>query len=232
MDEQLIEWIHRANSDGISEPFNPTAFDIGQRMHFSAVDIIAEICLGTALGCITSDSSKHEFLEAVERVNAVCQQLSVLLEPDSLSYYITEIPLLGPRLTPRAFDTSGIGRIMGVSLPSMCSYANSLLSLMQLARQVLNQEDGARSRNRNSMLSSLLDNGVPRVDAEIVVLFYGECIGPRMLVVLSLCPLGVDTDCVDKGDLRSRLLHAVKSNRASAPQLPLEQPGVKQPGKF
>lgn len=116
IDEQLIKWISRAKSDWMSEPSKARAVDIGKRIQFLTVDIITKICLGTALGYVASDSDKYEFLETVERGNSMCQHFSVLLELNSLLYYITKIPILGPRLIPQASDASGVGRIMGVSL--------------------------------------------------------------------------------------------------------------------
>lgn len=83
-------------------------------------DIITKICLGTALGCVASDSDKYEYLETVEKASAFNQQFSVLLELNSLVRYLTMVPTLGSRLIPQAGDKSGVGRIMGVSLPAIC----------------------------------------------------------------------------------------------------------------
>ncbi len=78
------------------------------------MDIITKICLGTALGCVASDSDKHDFLATVEQGSSVCQHFSVILELNSLMYYLTKIPFLGSLIVPKATDRSGVGRIMGV----------------------------------------------------------------------------------------------------------------------
>lgn len=91
-------------------------FDIGKRIQFLTVDIITKVCLGTELGCVASDTDKHDFLATVQRGNAVCQHFSVLLEMNSLMYYLTKIPLLGPMIVPKSTDRTGVGRIMGVWL--------------------------------------------------------------------------------------------------------------------
>ena len=125
IDERLMEWINRAKSDWISEPSKARSFDIGQRIQFLTIDIITQICLGTPVGCVASDSDKYEILKTVEQGTSVCQHFSILLELNSLLFYITKIPLLGPRLIPQASDRSGVGRIMGVS--SLATQPRSLL---------------------------------------------------------------------------------------------------------
>ena len=92
IDEQIMNWIYRAKTDWISEPSRARPFDIGKRIQFLTVDIITKICLGTALGCVASDSDKYNFLDTVERGSSVCQYFSVLLEFNSLLYYLTKIP--------------------------------------------------------------------------------------------------------------------------------------------
>lgn len=156
--EQLVQWICRAKSDWMSEPSQARPFDIGKRIQFLTVDVITKICLGGALGCVTSDSDKYEFLETVEKGNSVCQHFSALLELNSLIHYITKIPILGPRLIPQASDKTGVGRIMGVSLPVI--YPNSLLSPLQIVLSALDQRNGSSTGNDFDMLSSFVDKGV------------------------------------------------------------------------
>lgn len=117
IDERLLDWLRRLNSMWASEPGKLKSFDIGKRIQFLTVDIITELCLGTALGCVASDSDKHDFLATVQRGNTVCQHFSVLLELNSLMYYLTKLPFLGPLIVPKASDRAGVGRIMGVCSP-------------------------------------------------------------------------------------------------------------------
>ena len=114
IDERLLDWLRRLKA---SEPGKLKSFDIGKRIQFLTVDIITELCLGTALGCVASDSDKHDFLATVQRGNTVCQHFSVLLELNSLMYYLTKLPFLGPLIVPKASDRAGVGRIMGVCSP-------------------------------------------------------------------------------------------------------------------
>lgn len=116
IDERLVDWICRVDSTWVSQPAKLRTFDIGKRIQFLTVDIITKFCLGTELGCVASDTDKHDFLATVERGNAVCQHFSVLLEINSLMYYLTKIPLLGPMIVPKSTDRTGVGRIMGVRL--------------------------------------------------------------------------------------------------------------------
>lgn len=116
IDERLLDWLRRVDSIWTSEPENLKSFDIGKRIQFLTVDIITELCLGTVLGCVASDSDKYDFLATVERGNKVCQHFSVLLELNSLMYCLATIPLLGPLIVPKPTDSAGVGRIMGVSL--------------------------------------------------------------------------------------------------------------------
>ena len=167
IDEQLLEWIDRAKLDWISEPSKAIAFDIGKRIQFLTVDIITRICLGTALGCVASDSDKYGFLETVERGSSVCQQFSVLLELNSLLYYLSKIPMIGPRLMPQASDTSGVGRLMGVSVSA--TYPDSWLNLIQIVRSALDQHNKTGPRESADMLSSFIEKGVSRIDAEMAI---------------------------------------------------------------
>lgn len=135
IDEQLIEWLARVNKTWISKPGASRPFDIGKRIQFLTVDIITRICLGSPLGCVASDSDKHDFLATVERGNAVCQHFSVLLELNSLMYYLTKIPLLGPLIVPKSSDKKGVGKIMGVS--SSRSMDRPMLTLSLACQQSL-----------------------------------------------------------------------------------------------
>lgn len=113
IDEQLLDWLHRVDLSWISGPGKYSTFDIGKGIQFLTVDIITKICLGMALGCVASDSDKYDFLATVEQGNPVCQHFSVILELNSLMYYLANLPFLGS-LVPKATDRSGVGRIMGV----------------------------------------------------------------------------------------------------------------------
>ena len=168
IDEQIVNWIYRAKNNWISEPSRARPFDIGKRIQFLTVDVITKICLGTALGCVASDSDKYDFLETVEHGSSVCQYFSVLLEFNSLLYYLTKIPILGPRLIPQASDASGIGRIMGVSIAIDCYI--SLLIPLKIVRSALDQHTPASTSNDFGMLGSFLEKGVPRVDAEMAIM--------------------------------------------------------------
>ena len=118
MDEQLMQWLGRASADWASDSTTAKPFDIGKRIQFLTVDIMTKICLGQPLGCVESDSDQYDFLQSIEQGNTVCQHLSVLLELNSLLHFIAKIPIIGARLVPQATDNSGVGRIMGVSLPA------------------------------------------------------------------------------------------------------------------
>jgi hypothetical protein len=90
--------------------------DIGKRIQFLTVDIITKICLGDEIGCIKNDCDMHRLLETVEMGNKVCQYFSVFLEMNTLFFQLARIPALAKRLFPRPCDSTGVGRIMGVSL--------------------------------------------------------------------------------------------------------------------
>lgn len=118
IDEEIMGWIRQI--DCVSEPSKAKAYDIGKRIEFLTVDIITRICLGTAFGCIASDSDKYDFLETVKQGSSFCQYLSILHELNSLLFYITKIPILGRYIIPQPSDKSGVGRILGVSKAVIC----------------------------------------------------------------------------------------------------------------
>ena len=115
IDEILLDWLRRVRCSWISSPEKYKDFDIGKRVEFLTVDIITRIGLGKQLGCVAADSDKYEFLSTVQRGNAICQHFSVLLEFNTLMYFLTKLPFIGSWITPNPRDKSGVGRIMGVS---------------------------------------------------------------------------------------------------------------------
>lgn len=171
IDERILDWILRAESSCTSNQGPPISFDIGKRIQFLTVDIITQICLGTALGCVASDSDKHEFLETVERGNKICQHLSVLLELNSLIYYLTMIPLLGPLIVSKPTDSQGVGRIMGVGFLLLRLQWKRELIFIQITRRAVEERAGVGASDNGGMINSLLKRGVPesQVDSELVI---------------------------------------------------------------
>jgi hypothetical protein len=90
--------------------------DIGQKIQFLTVDIITKICLGEELGCVKHDRDMHRLLETVETGNRACQYFSVFLELNVLLSQMARIPFLRRTLFPSPRDSTGVGRLMGVSL--------------------------------------------------------------------------------------------------------------------
>lgn len=116
IDEQILHWLHFVDKNWASQPGKSKPFDIGRRIQYLTVDIITKVCLGEELGDVTSDSDKYDFLATVEQGNSVCQHLSVLLELNTLMYYFTKVPIVGPMILSKPADKSGVGKIMGVRL--------------------------------------------------------------------------------------------------------------------
>ncbi|KAI9649331.1 hypothetical protein NHQ30_001903 [Ciborinia camelliae] len=158
IDEQISNWLDRANTEWLSTPEQFKTFDIGKRLQFLTVDIITKICLGEELGCVASDSDKYEFLDTVQQGNAVCQHFSVLLEFNTLMYYLSKVPLLGPRIVPKSTDSSGVGRIMGI------------------IHQAGERQKDLTSERGVDMMSAFIENGVPRhqIDAELTIALHEE----------------------------------------------------------
>lgn len=125
IDERLTDWFQRVDEGWASELGRKRAFDIGKRIQFLTVDIITKLGLGKELGCVQTDSDRFEFLATVQRGNAVCQHFSILLELNTLMFYLTKIPILGPMIVPKAQDKSGVGRIMGVGR-DYCQFPNAV----------------------------------------------------------------------------------------------------------
>ena len=115
IDEQITRWFRYVDTEWRSEPGKFKSFDIGRRIQYLTVDIITKLCLGEELGDVASDSDKFDYLLTVQQGNSVCQHMSVLLELNTLMYYFTKIPFLGPLLVAKPSDQSGVGKIMGVS---------------------------------------------------------------------------------------------------------------------
>ena len=115
IDERVTHWLERVKKHWVSDSMKHKSFDIGRRIQYLTVDIITKVCLGQELGDVAADTDKYGFLAEVQRGNAFCQHFSVLLELNSLFFYVTMIPFSGGLLTAKPTDRSGVGRIMGVS---------------------------------------------------------------------------------------------------------------------
>ncbi|KAI9717488.1 MAG: hypothetical protein M1828_007188 [Chrysothrix sp. TS-e1954] len=152
IDQQLIRWMRIVKQKWLSTPGSARKFDIGKRLKFLTVDIITKVCLSKELGCVVDDCDKFGFLATVQQVNAICQHFSIILELNSLLYFLTKIPGLGSLLTPKAEDKSGVGKILGII-------------------QDLEAEHAKQTKTRHDMLSLYLKKGVPprQVNAELVV---------------------------------------------------------------
>ena len=131
-------WIRQATMHSVSEQSKAKAYDIGKRIEFLTVDIITRMCLGTAFGCVASDTDKYDFLKTVKKGTPFCQYLSVFHEINSLLFYITKIPIISRYIIPRSSDESGIGRILGVCKAAICvwSLLNGIRSYGQLESSV------------------------------------------------------------------------------------------------
>lgn len=90
--------------------------DIGQKIQFLTVDIITKVCLGKEIGCVKHDRDMHRLLETVEVGNRACQYFSVFLELNTLFFQLGRVPFLRRLIFPKPSDSSGVGKLMGVSL--------------------------------------------------------------------------------------------------------------------
>ncbi len=113
VDELVLEWLSsiRTRFTGPSS----VSCDIGKLTQFLTVDIITKICLGDELGCVKHNRDMHRLLETVETGNRICQYFSVFLELNSLFFQLARIPSLRKVLFPKPCDSTGVGRLMGVS---------------------------------------------------------------------------------------------------------------------
>lgn len=113
IDGLLVNWLEMLRRS-LSRTPNASC-DIGQKVQFLTVDIITKICLGEELGCVKHDRDMHQLLQTVETGNRACQYFSVFLELNSLLSQLARIPVLRKMLFPKPCDTTGVGRLMGVS---------------------------------------------------------------------------------------------------------------------
>ncbi|KAL9121435.1 MAG: hypothetical protein Q9187_002005 [Circinaria calcarea] len=153
VDEHLLDWVRRIDTFWVSQPSSSKVFDIGKRIQFLTVDLITHLCLGEAFGCIESDSDKFDFLSTVQAGSVISQQLSVLLEFNSLLFYLSKIPVFRRLLVPSADDKRGIGKIMGV------------------IRKAVDRRLESETTPKRDMLGLFLEKGISRdhIQAELFV---------------------------------------------------------------
>lgn len=116
IDQLLLNWLQTLSKRCATQ--DQGRCDIGQKIQFLIVDIITKICLGDEIGCVRNDRDMHSILETVETGNKVCQYFSVFLEMNNFLFQLARINFLRRRLFPKPSDSTGIGRLMGVSAPA------------------------------------------------------------------------------------------------------------------
>lgn len=114
IDQLLLGWLDILRTR-FAGP-NSVLCDIGQKVQFLTVDIITKICLGDEIGCVKQDRDMHRILETVETGNQACQYFSVFLELNTLLSHLARIPILRKIIFPKPCNSTGVGRLMGVSL--------------------------------------------------------------------------------------------------------------------
>lgn len=116
IDQLLIGWLQTLRERFTTQ--DKVRCDIGQKIQFLTVDIITKVCLGDEIGCVKHDRDMHGILETVEIGNKVCQYFSVFLELNTLLFQLARVNFLRQRLFPKPSDSTGVGRLMGASLPA------------------------------------------------------------------------------------------------------------------
>ena len=119
IDEHILNWIRCIDAHCLAQRRSSRAFDIGKSIQFLTVDLITQLCLGEAFGCVDSNRDQFDFLATVRTGSAISQHFSVLLEVNRLLFYLTKIPFLRRLLVPSVKDKTGVGKIMGVSAPGI-----------------------------------------------------------------------------------------------------------------
>ncbi|KAF2634891.1 cytochrome P450 oxidoreductase [Massarina eburnea CBS 473.64] len=115
IDARIADFMNRISSKWLSTPHQPTNFDIGQRIQFLALDVITHLCFGAPLGFMTQDRDVSDFVRTIEQQLPIVQHFSVFLEFNWLLKNLTRISLIKRLLLPRNTDTTGIGKIMGIT---------------------------------------------------------------------------------------------------------------------
>ena len=171
IDERIVDWFSRADSQWVSEHGTIKAFDIGRRIQFLTVDIITKLGLGRELGCVQTDSDRYDFLATVQQGNTVCQHFSVLLELNTLRSCLAELPIIGSLITPKAKDESGVGKILGVS-GHLHKYPRiTKLTLLQIVQKALETRKSLDTKGDSTFVDLLLEHGLPdhEINAEMVI---------------------------------------------------------------
>lgn len=117
IDQLVLGWLDSLRKCLVTA--DKTHCDIGQKIQFLTVDIITKVCLGDEIGCVRHDRDMHRILETVEVGNKACQYFSVFLELNTILFQLARIPILRRILFPKPCDTTGVGRLMGVSPPHL-----------------------------------------------------------------------------------------------------------------
>ena len=118
IDERIAEWISLINRNWTSLPGETKKFDIAQNVQFLTTDIISHLCFGTPLGFVENQKDMHDFLKTLESRLPIVEQFSVLTELSTLLLKVSNIAWFKRLLIPSATDQSGVGKIIGVCLPS------------------------------------------------------------------------------------------------------------------
>lgn len=122
IDQLLLNWLQTLSKRSATQ--DQGRCDIGRKIQFLTVDIITKICLGDEIGCVNHDRDMHSILETVETGNKICQYFSVFLEMNTLLFQFARVKPLRKLLFPKPTDSTGVGRLMGVSVPGVFEPVN------------------------------------------------------------------------------------------------------------
>ncbi|MCJ1258853.1 hypothetical protein MMC24_006687 [Lignoscripta atroalba] len=153
IDEHILNWIRCIDAHCLAQRRSSRAFDIGKSIQFLTVDLITQLCLGEAFGCVDSNRDQFDFLATVRTGSAISQHFSVLLEVNRLLFYLTKIPFLRRLLVPSVKDKTGVGKIMGV------------------IRNTVEHRFGPDKPLRKDMLGSFLERGLSldNIETELII---------------------------------------------------------------
>ncbi|KAI1075518.1 putative benzoate 4-monooxygenase cytochrome P450 [Whalleya microplaca] len=150
VDERLAEFFSHLESS-VSKPGSTKTLDIATRLQYYAVDVISQLCFGRPLGFVQSDSDHIGFQSTVEWQMPIVMLFSVIVELNSLYYFLSGIPWIRKVIVPSAGDKIGIGPIMKIS------------------REVINERCAPGAVQKKDMLGSFIKRGLSPTDVEMEI---------------------------------------------------------------
>ncbi|KAH9989602.1 putative benzoate 4-monooxygenase cytochrome P450 [Xylariaceae sp. FL0662B] len=198
VDERLAEFFSLLEA-AVSHPGSTKTLDIATRIQYYAVDVISHLCFGRPLGFVQANSDHIGFQSTVEWQMPIVMLFSVIVELNSIYYFLSGIPWIRKLIVPSAGDKIGIGPIMKIS------------------RDVINERCAPEAVQKKDMLGSFIKRGLSPTDVEMEISISLIAGSDTTATALRACLLAIISNPRVSSQLVQEIDNAIVQGKISSP---------------